>query len=533
MRTGDKTAVGIDISQDRISIVLLGSTTNGPELLKSDAMPVPDGAVKDGNIADPVLLARAIRDLRRRSGIRANRAAVTLFARPAVVQIMDMPQQVPSNIRQFVTNEVKNCVVLPSRDIAVDFCGIGSIRRAADKRVLAVAAENARMLELVRVCGRAGFTVELIEPPLLAYLRAIHGKKIQGRSGSNVLVAMLRATSLTLCVLRNGTVDFIRTKEIAKATDDLNRLLADELSEVIGFYDVEVPENTGKWDITVFMDSTPDNGIRGQASSPRVDVVQSSQVAEEFIKSRVQAEYLRVRTIEDAYMDTAASALTAGTIELPSPVAVGLAMNLLMGHGADARTNPPDLWRINLLPPQITQAREAKKDALIAANAVAAVGLIMVLAIIGFALLIERATRSALAKEQLVAKQDTVVLLERQKLLIERLGALTNRLDGIEKIRAAHRDVNWAQLFDEISKAAPSSVRISAIVCQDGSKMLIQGLALSNEAVYSFINLLEKSPDIASVTLLETREQNPQSGLITYQLNCKLVVKSSEAGNVG
>ena len=532
MKFGDKTAVGIDISQDRISIVLLKSSTNGPELLKSDAMPVPDGAVKDGNIADPVLLAKAIRYLRHRNGIRANRAAVTLFARPAVVQIMDMPQQVPSNIRQFVTNEVKNCVVLPSRDVAVDFCGIGSTRRAADKRVLAVAAENARMLELVRVCGRAGFTVELIEPPLLAYLRAIHGKKIQGRSGSNVLVAMLRATSLTLCVLRNGAVDFIRTKEIAKATDDLNNRLADELSEVVRFYDVEGPENTGKWDITVFMDSIPSTSS-GQASSPRVDVVQSSHVAEEFIKSRVQAEYLRVRTIEDAYLDTAASALTAGTIELPSPVAVGLAMSLLTRHGTDVRTKLPDLWRINLLPPQITQVREAKYDALIAVNAVAAVGLIMVLAISGFALLIERATRGTLAKEQLVKKQDTEVLLEQQKLLVQQLGAITTRLDGIEKIRASQRDVNWAEIFDEISKAAPSSVRITAMSCQDGSKMLIQGLALSNEAVYSFVNLLEKSSGIASVTLLETREQNSQSGLITYQLSCKLGVVSGKTDNVG
>ncbi|MFH1372152.1 MAG: pilus assembly protein PilM [Planctomycetota bacterium] len=516
MKTGDKTAVGIDISQDRISIVLLRSGKDGPELLKSASTAVPDGAVKDGNIEDPVLLSKAIRELRHRSGIRAKRAAVSLFARPVVVQILDMPKQAPTNIRQFVNSEMKNCVVLPSRDVAIDFCGISSARRAADKKVLAVAAESARMVELVRACGKAGFRVELIEPALLAYLRAIHGQKITGKTGCNVLVAILQGTTLTLCVLRNGIVDFIRTKEIAKTSEDLSHWLADELSEVIKFYDVEVSENTGKWDVTVF-----------------IDFAHSPQITESSIKSSIQAEHLQVRTIEDAYLDTLAGGSAAVTDEKPSPVAIGLAINLLMRQGADLRTNPPDVLRINLLPPQITRVREAKRDALIAVNAVAVVGLIMVLAINGFALLIERATRGALAKEPFVKKQDTSVLLEQQNLLERQLGVLTTRLDGIAKIRASQRDVNWAKMFDEIRKAAPGSVRITAMSCQDGSSMMIQGLALSSEAVYSFVSLLEKSPGIASVTLLETREQNWRNGLITYQLSCKLDIRSDKADDVG
>jgi Tfp pilus assembly PilM family ATPase len=43
MRFGDKTAAGIDISQDRISIVLLKSGKNGPELVKSVSAPMPQG----------------------------------------------------------------------------------------------------------------------------------------------------------------------------------------------------------------------------------------------------------------------------------------------------------------------------------------------------------------------------------------------------------------------------------------------------------------------------------------------------------
>jgi Tfp pilus assembly protein PilN len=520
LRRMDKTAAGIDISQDRISIVLLKNGKNGPELVKSAVAPMPQGAVKDGNIADAVLLSKAIRELKRRNGmLRTKRAAVSLFAKPVVVQIIDMPKQVPSNIRQFVHNEVKNCVALPSRDIALDFCGIGSAKRTAEKRVLAVAAESARMLELARVCGRAGFTIESIEPPLFAYLRAIYLQKEVGKSGSNVLIAMLRGAVLTLCVLKNGAVDFIRTKERAESSagsDDLNCWLAEELSEVVRFYDIEGPENTGKWEITLFVDST---------SSPRVDAAQSPRGIEECLKSKIQVGRLQVRTIEDAYMDTPLGGSAAGKDKLPSPVAVGLAMELLTAQRDDVR--------INLVPPQVARVREVKRDALIAANAVAAILLIMALTVHGFAWMVERKSRSAVAKEQLIAGQDTEVMVDRHQQLDARLKVLSSRLDSLAQISASHRDVNWAEVFEDIRKATPASVRITGLSCGDGSRVQIEGLAMSNEAVSLFVDLLEKSHNIASVALLETRKQDGQSGLITYQLSCKLGTGRGKVHNVG
>jgi Tfp pilus assembly protein PilN len=513
---------------------------------------------------------------------------VSLYAKPVVVQMMDMPKQVPSNIRQFVHNEVKNCVALPSRDIALDFCGIGSTRRTADKRVLAVAAENARMVELARVCSRAGFSVEAIEPPLLAYLRAIYEQRVIGKGGCNVLIAVLRGNALTLCVLKNGSVDFIRAKEFTSSaqeesqdacpafgkawdakveecqdcaevypdeydeckkltlerrddSDDLNIWLADELSEVLRFYDIEVPENTGKWEITLFVDST----LRldsGQTSSPRVDAAQSPRGIEECLKSKIQSVlrsgsgfataaandetgHLLVRTIEDAYMDTPLGGSAAGKDKLPSPVAVGLAMNLLTAQRDDVR--------INLVPPQVVRVREVKRDTLIAANAVAVMLLIMVLTIHAFDLMIGSINRSAVAKKQVITGQDTEAMVEQHQRLDAKLKILTARLDRIAQISASHRDINWAEVFDDIRKATPASVRITGLSCGDGSRVQIEGLAMSNEAVSLFVNLLEKSHNIASVVLLEARRQDGQNGLIVYQLSCKFGIRRGKADNVG
>jgi Tfp pilus assembly protein PilN len=456
------------------------------------------------------LFSRAIKELKSRSEIWTKRAAVSLFARPAVVQIIDMPQQAPSNIRQFVNNEIKNCVVLPSRDITFDYCGIGSAKRTADKRILSAAAESTRMVELARACAKGGFRVELIEPPIIAYLRAIRGQKVTGKTASNLLVVMLRGTVLTLCVLRNGVVDFIRTKEMAGGkggTEDLGCRLTDELAEIVRFYDVDVPGNTGKWEITVFVDSA-----------------QSPKAIEECVKSGIQTSSLQVRTIEDAYMDTPVADFTARENEIPSPVAIGLAMNLL-AQGNDVK--------INLLPREIKRVREAQRDVLIAANVVAVMLLIVVLAMGGLTAMFGRVHRNAAAKQSIIAKQNTEGILELHQYIDTRLEALSSRLDRIAQISATQRDVNWAQLFDEIRKATPASVRISGLSSQDGVRVLVSGLAKSNDAVNLFVGLLEKSHCIESVTLLETHEQEEQNDLIGYQISCKLAVRSYKVDDAG
>ena len=216
MTFAEKTVAGIDITQESISIVLLKNGKNGPKLVKSVVAPVPAGAVKDGNIADAALLSKVIRNLKVRNRIWTNRAAVTLSARPTVMQMIDMPKQMPPNLTQFVRGEMKHCAALPSGDIVLDYCALASSRRSADKRILAAAAETKKVTELVHVLGRAGFSAEVVEPELLSYLRAVGDKKIVGKSGCNVLVAVLRENILTLCVLKNGVVDFIRTKEAGR-----------------------------------------------------------------------------------------------------------------------------------------------------------------------------------------------------------------------------------------------------------------------------------------------------------------------------
>jgi Tfp pilus assembly protein PilN len=86
--------------------------------------------------------------------------------------------------------------------------------------------------------------------------------------------------------------------------------------------------------------------------------------------------------------------------------------------------------------------------------------------------------------------------------------------------------------LEEIRKATPGSVRINRLSSADGSRIQIDGLAASNDAVNLFVGLLEKSKLMASVTLLDAHKYNEQSQVVAYQISCKLNVRSAKAKNV-
>ena len=157
----------------------------------------------------------------------------------------------------------------------------------------------------------------------------------------------------------------------------------------------------------------------------------------------------------------------------------------------------------------------------------------MVLAVAAPAYMIKKISGNTAGKAAHVSVHNTDRILEKNRYLDARVQALSSRLDSIAKISASYSDVNWVQLFTSIRNATPASVRIVSLSCPDGQRMQIGGLALSNDAVNLFVSLLEKSPGISTVTLLESSKQDGQKGFINYQISCRLGVKKGNADDIG
>jgi Tfp pilus assembly PilM family ATPase/Tfp pilus assembly protein PilN len=508
-----KTALGVDISDKWINLALLKKSRNGVKLLASASAPTPDGAIINGNIENIEVLANAIKTLKNHSRIRTTRAAVSLFTEPTVVQIMGIPKQVPSNIGQFVQDQVKHFAILPANNIALDFCGVtgAGLEAVSASRLLVVAADSRKVDEIVKMCSQAGLTAEAIEPPLLAYTRALYDKKIAGKFDSNVLIAILQKNNLTVCVFRRQIIDFVRTMSISKApatsygekaqSNELCQWLAEQINTVVQFYDVDVPNNNGKWEITVV------------AEDELVEPL--PQNAEEVLKAKVASDNLQLLTGENIFQAVVSQPKEAADFQQtykPSPVAIGLAMTLL---DTDARN-----FGVNLLPSEVVRLRATQKGSLVTANIIAAVLLIMILAVIWPTWKIKKLNESIDYKKAHLS-QNTQTLVKERAFVNKQTDAASNKLNQINEILSSHRDIDWPGLLSDIGKVIPRTVCITSLSSGAGQKISLKGLALSNEAVYWFVDRLNnKSKNISSASIVETTRD--KKGLINYEISCTI-----------
>jgi len=502
MKLDSKSALGIGISNGRISLALLKKDNKDVKLLKAATGPVPDGAIKNGSIEDAALLAKGISQLRSRSKIwiRFRQAAVSLVTKPMLVQIMNVPNQVPTNVVQFVHNEIKHCVALSGKEVALDFCRTGAGGQAGS-RMLVVATDSRKVTELVKACNIARVNVEALEPSVAACIRALYAKKIAKNFDSNVLIATLEGCGLTLSVFRKRAMDFVRTRDLKETAQpsEVCQWLAEEITAIIQFYDMAADSDSPRnWEITVVADSA-----------------QLPKDAEQSLKIKVACDNLQVRTFEDACQDTSVVEDGAAIKTGASIVAIGLALKLL-------RTDENDL-RINLLPQEAAEVKAVKKNALITANIIAAVLFLTVLAGGVLSAMIKKVNESIVHKKQGRSSQDTSALIKEERLIDRQMKQLSDGPGRVDEILASRGDVDWAALLNELRSVAPKTVRITNLFSRDNSKISLEGLALSYEAVHLFVNMLAKSELTEDASLIGTEKDNDETGYVRYQINCSII----------
>ncbi len=312
-----------------------------------------------------------------------------------------------------------------------------------------------------------------------------------------MLIAILRDNVLNLCVFRRQTLDFVETRSISREKAEPNELcrwLAEEINAIIQFYDIEAADSSGKWEVTVVADS-----------------ILLPEDVEESLKAKITSASLQVRTDETACQDTLVA--LDSSLEKPSVAAIGLAMRLLNINGSGLQ--------INLLPPESSEVKSAKKHFLITANIIAAVLILMILAAGGLSLMTNKVNQSITHKKQTEQSQDTYILLREQESLDRQIELLSERPARLKGILDSRYSLDWAGILEDVRSRTPKAVRITNLYNRGNTEMHLEGLALSYEVVRLFVKMLNESDYISSASLNMRREERA-GGLVMYTINCSL-----------
>ena len=480
-----RTALGIAILDNRITLALLRKNGDGVKLLKSDSCTVPDGAIKNGNIEDPTALVKAIKKLKPKNKIRSHRTAISLVANPTLMQILDLPKAARGDVRQFVYEEVKHYAALPINRAAVDFCGIKSTSKTDERRVLVVATDSQKITNAAKAFNRQGLNIDAIEPSWMAYVRACYEKKIAKKPDTNMLFATVFDNTLTLSLFRNQILDFVRTERLEPDTlqpEQYFERLAEEINAVIKFYELKISNSNNKWKVTL-VTNINDESIKEKTES---------------IRTKLNQAELEFRTLEHVHLTTA----------------MGLAMKLLLIPGCGLN--------MNFLPQEIISAKSTEKQSLVIANIAAIILFLIILSIGYFNVKVEKVSANIRQSEQTQASQNTQALLSEQTLLQKQISDVSTKVNIVNKALNTGLFLRWGDILTDIRLATPKTVRITELFSSDNSKMTLVGHALSYEAIYLFVEELNTCKNIESASLIGTQKSSQLDDMLCYSIICSL-----------
>jgi Tfp pilus assembly protein PilN len=521
MSVRTKTALGIDIGSRRLSVALVEKGEQGFRILAAASGDLPTPASEPHPPVYRKVLSRLFAQLGRRSRFLGVRAAVALVPDSLVIQLLDLPRRMPTNLGEFVRSELQQYVALSGRAVVSDFCGVGS---GVQKRVLAVAADGDEVQEAIRAYRGTAARIDTMEPSALAYARAFlarekgllagdHSPLILHTSSvrQDLLIAVLGAHTLTTAVFREGTLDFIRLREVprdANAPRLLCLWLAEELKAVVRYYDTQV--------------SAP-----GRERRSCLTLHDSAYRADDFVPLLAAEAGTKTFTVVDAYEPL----LTSGPVAEESPaegvsmVAVGAALTLLEAEGDDLR--------INLLPKAVVEAKSLVRHALLMAN----IGVILFLGIFSTGQLLTRTTH-AMDRRIEEARHagelyTTPALMAKDKFLDQEIARLRQHVEPLRGIMKGRQAADWPGILDAVRQATPQGVSIMQLQCNDGRIVSLQGLAPSCPAAEAFVRNLESQRPFASVSLVLVQERKnhndrPATPLrvgVEYHIDCLLTTK--------
>lgn len=498
MISSAKTALGIDISEHRISIALLKQTKKDVKLLKADDIEIPKDAIIDGNIANPALVAGAIKKLLRKNRIRLRQAVVSLVAKPVLNQIVELPEDIPTNVGQFVKSEIRHSPVLSGKEPQFDFCRLESSTQDDLDRVFVGATDSDKIAGILKVFSLAAIEPIAIELPAMSAVRAVYSQKITNRYDCNVLVALLHGSIMTICVYRKDELDFVRSVDLADCMDDSDKYFAGcerEINTVIQYYDVEVDSAAEKWEILAILEN------------PNVEANDL-----EFTLQKSFGLDANVCAPQSIYSNT--SFAKNDNIQKCSITAVGLAMRQFSGG--------KDSFAIDLIPAEAEEKKANKKFALMTAN-LAAVMLLCVFIIAGFVRVQLGKTQEMMEKRKQDSPQDSIEqLFAKQRKVNDRIAYLSDKKTKMNNIFESETVYDWANILDEIRNNVPTTLYITNMSALQGSDFIVEGNARSFKSIHIFAELLTQSDYIRSAVVTQTQKNSRINGMVAYSISCVL-----------
>ena len=499
----NNTSMGLVITQESLSFALLAKAKGRPRLVKAGTIKTPEGAIADGNVVNPTKLAKGINRLLRSNRVSLHKAHISLAANPHLVQIIDLPLEIPGNLNKFVESEIKHSAILLGKAHQSDYCGLASKSADGGKRVIVSAVEYKKLAPLITALNLAKIEPLSIEPAAIARIRALYDKFVSTNYNCNVLFAMLNGSTITMTVFRKGTLDFIRTRQLPPASDisEYPTLFSNQITAIRQYYDIEISSfKDEQW--AVVLD------------------IKSDHVQIEQMTSYLNTQFDSVHICDRQDPASQTPIAPDSPAKCSSIAAIGMAMK----EAANSKMNV----KFDLVPAVEREKRAIRRWSFAAACiSIAVISAIALIHNMMYIRLLQANTVIAGAKSN--CKIDQISnLLRQEKGLEDQIADAVNNKKYIEGVFNFHQNHNWPAILSELAKTSPKDLCIMDLRQIGENTLVINGKVMAHVSAHQYAEKLSQSSLFESAVVSQMSIDQNYKGLVNYTIDCVIKVKEDE-----
>lgn len=284
-------AIGLDIGSSAVRVAELEQRRGGTlRLIRSGEVALPPGAVVDGDVVEPTVVADALRKLWDSTGVRGRNVAVGLASQRVTVRQLDLPDMPDTELAAAVRLQAQDQLPMPIDEALLDYVVVERYPVGDDRqnvRVLLVAAEREMVERLLTAVTGAKLRPILVDLDAFALLRSLATPTVLDEEAE--LVVDIGATVTKIAVHRGGRPLFVRMVRLGgdASTRDLQKVL--ELS----WEEAEKAKLDASGALASGVELDPDDERAGALRSGVRRVVTEIVTSLDFFRSQHEGEEVR------------------------------------------------------------------------------------------------------------------------------------------------------------------------------------------------------------------------------------------------
>jgi len=208
-----KTRIGVDIGSTavRVAEVVPGDV---PVVIRAAQTPLPPGAVENGEVRQPELVAQTLRELWGMSGVKGKQVHLGVGNQRMVVREVALPWLPEKELRDSLGFQVQEFIPMSVDEAVLDFDPLGEVDQGGRRmlRILLVAAHKAMIDALVQAAILAKLEPVGIDLSPFAIVRAVGttDEALDLDHPGDEAVLDVGAHVTTICVHERGVTRFVR-----------------------------------------------------------------------------------------------------------------------------------------------------------------------------------------------------------------------------------------------------------------------------------------------------------------------------------